>query len=440
MNKGKKIEGSLSSLVDLKAELFRKQEEAKRNKAKNDISNVSLRISGKLKAELDTHDKGRKTSAKQGETLAKTSRALQIEDDNEETRRALDASRKKLEEKAKLYDKLTSSYHVNDEEELYMVDFNRKVLYNEVSKPVPVADDVVEVNEDSYKSKKDDEEWVEYTDSLGRSRKCFKKDLPQMKAMDMELQKKNAVPPPISLLEDVDYEIEEKTPSEAPNPVGPVHYQNVQHNEIRDHGVGYYRFSKDEDERSKQMDLLENLRNQTKEQRTRREKLKEQRKNALKDRLKKVKQRKLMATGQDVTISESESSNEDELLDIKNAESIPIPVTVEREEDDKPPTVRPWDRGKIGVRIAQPFKKATQNDWIDERRSERLSEFAPPQFYNERDKRGESARNTSERQHEFTTPQIYTEHEQRVESIHQFFKETQMNIATENPQDIPLPL
>ena len=45
-------------------------------------------------------------------------------------------------------------------------------------------------------------------------------------------------------------------------PVGPVHYQDVQNREVRTHGVGYYAFSKDEDKRAEQMNLLNKLREQ----------------------------------------------------------------------------------------------------------------------------------------------------------------------------------
>ena len=39
------------------------------------------------------------------------------------------------------------------------------------------------------KKKSPDDEWVEYTDALGRSRKCLKKDLPDLVRNDQELYK-----------------------------------------------------------------------------------------------------------------------------------------------------------------------------------------------------------------------------------------------------------
>ena len=41
----------------------------------------------------------------------------------------------------------------------------------------------------SRKKKSPDDEWVEYTDALGRSRKCLKKDLPDLVRNDKELYK-----------------------------------------------------------------------------------------------------------------------------------------------------------------------------------------------------------------------------------------------------------
>ena len=49
---------------------------------------------------------------------------------------------------------------------------------------------------------------------------------------------------------------------EVDNPVGPVHYQDIQQGEIWTHGVGYYAFSTDENKRIEQMDLLNKLREQ----------------------------------------------------------------------------------------------------------------------------------------------------------------------------------
>lgn len=55
---------------------------------------------------------------------------------------------------------------------------------------------------------------------------------------------------------------EREAEAELEEPVGPVHYQSVQAGEVRNHGVGYYRFSESEEERKKQLDMLEQLRDE----------------------------------------------------------------------------------------------------------------------------------------------------------------------------------
>ena len=45
-------------------------------------------------------------------------------------------------------------------------------------------------------------------------------------------------------------------------PVAPVHYQDVQAGEVRNHGVGYYAFSTDTEKRREEMEMLAKLREQ----------------------------------------------------------------------------------------------------------------------------------------------------------------------------------
>lgn len=49
---------------------------------------------------------------------------------------------------------------------------------------------------------------------------------------------------------------------EQDEPVGPVHYQELRAQEVRSHGAGYYAFSVDEEQRKKQIGLLNKLREQ----------------------------------------------------------------------------------------------------------------------------------------------------------------------------------
>lgn len=63
--------------------------------------------------------------------------------------------------------------------------------------------------------------------------------------------------------------------------------------ELRSHGVGYYQFSKDEQERAAEMERLSQIREETKSVRAAKERLKDKRKALLTNRLEKVKQRRI---------------------------------------------------------------------------------------------------------------------------------------------------
>eukprot|EP00058_Branchiostoma_floridae_P026701 XP_002612192.1 hypothetical protein BRAFLDRAFT_88935 [Branchiostoma floridae] len=161
-------------------------------------------------------------------------------------------------------------------------------------------------------------------------------------------------------------------------PVGPVHYQQVRYNEVRDMGVGYYAFSKEETERQKQMETLSMLRGETQDQRVKREKLKEKRKAALQARLAKVKQRKakrLKGEG-----GEMEDEGQDDSSDLgaeqqdQEVQKEPEPEPLQRDETWRQSApLREWDKGK-----------EKHFPWIktkEELEDERPSEFAPPKEY-----------------------------------------------------------
>ncbi|KAK2154285.1 hypothetical protein LSH36_272g06034 [Paralvinella palmiformis] len=154
-------------------------------------------------------------------------------------------SRKMLEAKARAYEKLVSGNIIPDEEtsQRFLVDFEQKSI-----------------------------DKVDYVDSLGRSRRCMEKDLPELKKMDRELVGKK------TLLRDADindstlpelmsddmykerlrakWEEEERRNMEQPE----SHYANVQFDEVRDHGVAFYQFDKDAETRQQQMEKLAALR------------------------------------------------------------------------------------------------------------------------------------------------------------------------------------
>ncbi|KAF5922536.1 hypothetical protein HPG69_008296 [Diceros bicornis minor] len=102
---------------------------------------------------------------------------------------------------------------------------------------------------------------VDYVDSLGRSRRCMKKDLPDLLEMDKNLQGRLFVSPANEntlLSEDMRKELqrqqwEEEEREALKRPVGPVHYEDIRENESWQLGVGYFAFARDKELRNKQM-------------------------------------------------------------------------------------------------------------------------------------------------------------------------------------------
>jgi hypothetical protein len=167
-----------------------------------------------------------------------------------------------------------------------------------------------------------------------------------------------------------------------------VHYQSVKRNEIRDHGVAYYAFSEDQQTRQQQMDLLNQMREQTKTQKQQKQNLKQKRKQLLRQRLAKVAQRKGIA----LEIKESSSDSDDE-VDESEPMAAPEPRPV-------PSSVREWDVGKedlpqVLADMTPKRKPNLYNNYIEDQRDERNADFAPPSSY---DSRKEFRNNSSDRQ------------------------------------------
>ncbi|XP_067159456.1 coiled-coil domain-containing protein 174 isoform X2 [Apteryx mantelli] len=393
----KPLDVAASSLVDLKAELFRKQEEFKKEKLLKDAG-----ISAKPK----TSNKKPSIWNKQNAGVANRSEK-DVEQKTEEDQ-TLEKSRKKLEEKAKLYEKMTKGDFPDEEtEDLYLVDFTQKIIdrQREVQElyQSEAARKTLEKETDDEETQPEmeipppqdpDEEWVDYVDSLGRSRRCMKKDLPSLLKMDQELQGKRQIPDGKTLLsEDMRRELQrqqwEKEEEEAlRKPMGPIHYEDIRDNEARQLGVGYFAFSRDKELRHKQRVTLDMLREQTLDQRTKREQLKEKRKAALEARLSKLRARKAKKLKEDGLEEEGDQLESGEVKDVTGpvraepeaprvtAASRKVEVIIQERRDTKPgvPYVREWDKGKELI-FGQWSKKQ------EELRDERDPEFAPPSDY-----------------------------------------------------------
>ncbi|NXM88578.1 CC174 protein, partial [Oenanthe oenanthe] len=389
----KPLDVAASSLVDLKAELFRKQEEFKKEKL--------LKDAGVFAKPRTSH---KKPSIWTKQNTGVVNRAAKDVEEKAEEQDILDKSRKKLEEKAKLYEKMTKGDFPDEEtEDLYLVDFTQKIIdkqhevqelhQSEVAEKTSERDtdeEEIQPEADIPPPEDPDEEWVDYVDFLGRSRRCMKKDLPSLLKMDQELQGKRQEPDGNTLLsEDMRRELQrqqwEKEEEEAlRKPMGPIHYEDIRENEARQLGVGYFAFSRDQELRHKQRATLDMLREQTLDQRNKREQLKEKRKAALDARLSKLRARKIQKLREAGLEEEAEKLENGGMICAAEepepprvtAASRKVEVVIQERRDTKPgvPYVREWDKGKE-LMFGQWEKKQ------EELRDERDPEFAPPSDY-----------------------------------------------------------
>ncbi|KAG7326177.1 hypothetical protein KOW79_009578 [Hemibagrus wyckioides] len=382
--KKKQYNVTASSLVDLKAELYRKQEVFKQEKLTQDSGSTSR-----------SHNHTKKPSVWSKQNQGVAARAQKDVEKTAEEEQNLDKSRQKLEEKARLYEQMTKGDFPDEEtESLYLVDFTQKIIEQKRATGSGDRDgEGSDLHVPIPPPQSTDEEWVDYVDALGRSRKCLRKDLPQFQKMDQDLQGKRVVGADRTLLsEDMRREMqreqwEREEEEQMKRPVGPIHYENIRDQEARELGVGYFAFSQDEEQRKKQQETLDMLRSQTAEQRTKREHLKEKRKAMLEARLAKVKMRKMKKSKLEPGAEEEEAPAPDgavkedkddpELLigppAPPEAATKKVEVEIQERKDSKPgvPYVREWDRGK----------EFTWGQWTTQRREERDSEFAPPSSY-----------------------------------------------------------
>ncbi|XP_062853080.1 coiled-coil domain-containing protein 174 [Trichomycterus rosablanca] len=386
--KKKQYKVTASSLVDLKAELYRKQEAFKQERLGQDAGTA-----------VKSHTTNKKPNIWSKPNQGVNERAQKDVEKTAEEEQKLDKSRQKLEEKARLYEQMTKGDFPDEEtESLYLVDFTQKLIeQKKVSqrREAEIGDRDGECSDMQVPippPQNANEEWVDYVDALGRSRKCLKRDLPEFQKMDEDLKNKRVLGADRTLLsEDMrremqreKWEMEEE--EEMKKPVGPIHYENIRDQEARELGVGYFAFSQDAEQRKKQRDTLDMLRDQTTEQRVKREQLKDKRKALLEARLAKVRMRKMKKSKlepgaeEDEAPAADEAGNEDEN---KTEELIGPPppaaavkkveVEIQERKDTRPgvPHVREWDRGK----------EFTWGQWTSRRRDERDDEFAPPSLY-----------------------------------------------------------
>lgn len=388
---------------------------------------ASKSISDFVPKKLNKDSKFKKDETKDGKV------SYEVEDSAELAR-----SRKMLEKKAKYYDKMMKAGGSVDNDNQYLILFNRKREEENSFENQAFEDQ-------HYSDRDDDEEWVDYTDCLGRTRKCLKSDLNKMQEKDSDLHKivlerqkgledNQPVIPEVPHTETAEEEEDDNnygpSPSLIQKPIQSenigdrfreqraqwekrleehtkkefVHYQDVLFDEARDHGVGFYQFSTDEEERKKQQKELERLHKETVAAQKQKEDLKTARDRLIADRVKAAKARQRARLG----LPPEEESDEKEIkekLELENEEekqkAMEEEIKKQREIEEqirataRKKHIRPWDANKSGTSTSKNQSEdddeewrpryerfvLTQDEWNEKQREIREPEFAPPSSF-----------------------------------------------------------
>lgn len=305
----KTFENTSSSYLSLKAELLRKKQDVQRASATsasssailNDLQSTSSSLKLKPTTDLDIEVANPKKKKKNETTVsapAPTAASLSREDEI-----AFAKSRAILEAKAKLYEEIMSNSDKRllaeddeadeDNDKSFLVDFERKIY---------------ETNQTNNK--------IEYTDSFGRTRLVTPEEYEGLKASE-----RRKSPEKIST-NSSENEIErverlhrqqmrskwEAEMEELRNKTH-VHYQDLLFDEKREHGVGFYKFSTDDQRRAEQMTTLNELRTNTKIEQSKFLNEKDKRQSSMADRLNQIRLRKAKEMG--INLSDNQHSEKE---------------------------------------------------------------------------------------------------------------------------------
>lgn len=395
----KKILFNKSTLFSLKAELLRKQEEVNEKKQlpKHKLENFKL----------PSVATSRKQDSKREQK--KTFKDCLTAVDTEELE-ACHKSKVILEKKAELYEHLLDKAGNSQLAGRFLVDFDSKK--KEVSKEKEGNVEIENVEPEVFN---DESEWTEFTDCLGRTRKCHKSDLDMFMKRDKELLKvmmKNnssyeeltaedsntpAKEKPLLVQTTNDYlqslrEKWEKKEQDLLAKDADIHYQDLLFDEARIHGVGYYSFSTDESERRKQMEELIKRREETLRAQQDAEIIRKKRDEMMAARVAAARARQRARAG--LPPEEPKDPNEKDfntcLLEFLTQQKNEVDAKAKeeerkiKEENEKERQklreayVREWDIGKEGIEDnVKKFKEMTQEEYVEQQRSKRINEFAP---------------------------------------------------------------
>ncbi|XP_063375676.1 coiled-coil domain-containing protein 174 [Cydia amplana] len=397
----KKISFNKSSLLSLKAELLKKQEEVheKKHLPQHRVENYKPPVA-KTSSRNDKHQEKR--------TFKDSLKAVDTEE-LEACRKAKQA----LEKKAELYEHLADSSGNSELSGRFLVDFQSKKLQEAEQEPsLPPENDVYQSVDD------DDNEWTEFTDCLGRTRKCHKSDLELYVQRDQQLMRAMAgeqeatrdetpqneaprVEKPLLVQKTNDYlqSLREKWDQKERELLAKdkdIHYQDLLFDEARIHGVGYFSFSTDEAERRKQMEALKAERAETLAAQQEAARRRARRDALLAARVAAARARQRARAG--LPPAPQEPNKEDEkdfttcLLEFLTQQKDEAEAAAKekekklKEEQEKERQklreayVREWDIGKDGVEgKLKKFREMTQEEYVEQQRAKRIDEFAPVQ-------------------------------------------------------------
>lgn len=390
-----------SGLVGLRAELQKKRAEASKFGAGQ-----------KGIPRQDAAKQSRSTKSFNITNAGVIARAAKDREQMEEEKITEEKARSILEKKAAMYERLHGGVEALEDDGLnqkYLVNFQKKIIDDVMERKNKREEQAEREKENpkSYKASKKDDEWVEYTDVLGRTRTCMRKDLPEMVEKDKELARDTTWDEPSEpdlLSDDMRREIQRQK-WEAEEDLNAykkdMHYQDVSFDEARVHGTGYLRFSKDKKERKEQMDLLQELHKETQVGERAKRAAAAKKEKTLQARLEKVRQRKRLKLGLPVKDLEqarlkTPPASEDEEEDEGASIGPPAPANLQEEKTSreelkraqKRKHTREWDMGKEGVKST-----LSQEEWVLRQREQRNSEFAPPTLY-EQSKQRHSKQNS----------------------------------------------
>ena len=159
----KRLTADSTSLADLKAELHRKRGEAQNNKVK-----------GNFRPEKASNDE-KKTNIWSKKNTGLIIRMQRDMEKRKEEERSFERAKFMLEKKQKLYESMKKGKGNSLIADNFLVDFSGRDEEEE------------DLGDFNYPARKPDEEWVEYTDALGRTRQCMKKDLKHLKRQDKDM-------------------------------------------------------------------------------------------------------------------------------------------------------------------------------------------------------------------------------------------------------------